>query len=176
MLLEGSYIIVHSSFGSCNNYMQSHDTWFRDSSSFLDTWYHLTTVLSGQTGLIYVNGTMTAQNTTMTPPTNTVKTDCLIGYGWSNVVIDEVKFYNRALLEAEIQQDYLLNGPLAWGAISKKSKYQKRRKKQFVFIFSCLYCSFSIKTHFKSSAHFLLSLRLSHSKENFVFFFSFFLS
>ncbi len=108
------WINVRSSDGgSCNSFMRSQNTWFNDSSTLLNTWYHLTTVLSGQTGRIYVNGQKKKEKTPMTPPTNTFKTGCLIGSGSSNVVIDEVKFYNRALSEAEIQQVYNTNGPLA---------------------------------------------------------------
>ncbi len=88
-----------------------------DSSSLLNTWYHLTTVLSGQTGRIYVNGNMTAESSSpMTPPTNTVKTKCRIGsiHEWTgpDVAIDELKFYDRALSEAEILRDYNLNGSI----------------------------------------------------------------
>ncbi len=81
-------------------------------------WFHLTTVLSGTTGRIYVNGNMTAENTSMKPPTHTVKTWCRIGKmdgfcdGTGNVVVDELKFYNRALSESEIINDYNTNEPL----------------------------------------------------------------
>jgi hypothetical protein len=85
-------------------------TYFDDTSYRLDMWYHLTMVLSDTTGKIYVNGTQTAQRTTMNPPTNTTKTNCYIGAG--NVVIDELKFYNRALSEAEILSDAQTNGPV----------------------------------------------------------------
>ncbi len=92
--------------------MRSHDIALTDSSSLLNTWYHLTTVLSGTTGRIYVNGNMTAQSTSISPPANTVKTNCVIGDDGSTVAIDELKFFNRTLTEAEIRSDYSLNGNL----------------------------------------------------------------
>ncbi len=89
VVLEGaSPIQVASSAGSCKNYMQNQSTNFADSSSLLSTWYHLANVLSGTTGRIYVNGTQTAQMTTMTPPSNVVKTICSIDWDETNVVID----------------------------------------------------------------------------------------
>jgi hypothetical protein len=67
-------------------------------------------VLSGATGRIYVNGNMTANMTGINPPTNTVRTYCTIASG--NMVIDELKFYNRALSAAEILSEAQTSGPI----------------------------------------------------------------
>jgi hypothetical protein len=91
--------------------MSSSYTWFNDSSTLLDTWYHLTTVLSGSTGRIYVNGVQTAEMTSMIPPARVVRT-MDIGSGGSNVAIDELKFFNRALSPAEVLSDAQTNGPI----------------------------------------------------------------
>jgi hypothetical protein len=86
-----------------------------DSSSLLNTWYHLTAVLSETTGRIYVNGVQTAQNNSMLSPTSEAKTWCQIGADGGNnpnTAIDELKLYNRALSQSEIFADYNTNGPI----------------------------------------------------------------
>jgi hypothetical protein len=75
----------------------------------LNTWYHLATVLSGTSGRIYVNAYQTIQDT-MTLPAYAVKTNCRIGDTAAiNVVIDEVKWYNRALSAAEVTNKHHAN-------------------------------------------------------------------
>jgi hypothetical protein len=104
-----------SSYGSCQNYMLMSSGNFLDSSNLLNTWYHLTTVLSGTTAAIYVNGVQTANrllsaNIDIQRTNNKIGSD---GASASNVAIDELKFYNRALSESEILTDYQTNGPIA---------------------------------------------------------------
>ncbi len=117
MRLHGdSFIDIRSSNSRvCGNELNGPGTYFTDSTNLLNTWYHLTFVLSGSSGRIYVNGNMTAKETSMPESTNIAKTWCCIGsldQRSANVAIDELKFYNRALSEAEIRNDYNTNEAL----------------------------------------------------------------
>jgi hypothetical protein len=75
----------------------------------LNTWTHLAGVFNGTQLLLYVNGNLTATRTTnssvMTPTSGVLR----IGGDWHNEfftgLIDEVRVYNRALSQTEIQTD-----------------------------------------------------------------------
>jgi hypothetical protein len=66
--------------------------------------------MSGRISRIYVNSNLTAESTVpMTPLGKDVKSAVQIGSASSNVAIDELKFYNRALSTAQILIDYQTN-------------------------------------------------------------------
>ncbi len=111
---------VRSSYGTgrCDNIMQGLGPYSTDMSRVpLNTWYHLTSVMSGRISRIYVNSNLTAESTVpMTPLGKDVKSAVQIGSASSNVAIDELKFYNRALSTAQILIDYQTN---EWAIYSK---------------------------------------------------------
>jgi hypothetical protein len=107
-----------SRIGNCNNMMlTSSGSWYQDSSTTPpNTWYHLATMLSGTTGRIYVNGAQTATMNQMYVPGNFTRTSTFGTYYngvFSQVAIDEIKFYNRALSAAEVLTDAQMIGPIA---------------------------------------------------------------
>jgi hypothetical protein len=61
-------------------------------------------VLSGTTGRIYVNGTQTGSMDSMSVPGNFKRMSIFefCNGHLSNVAIDEIKFFNRALSAAEV--------------------------------------------------------------------------
>ena len=80
------------------------------SSLDISLWYHLAGVLSGNTGNLYINGSEVASSTSsgILAPISIMKIGQVseggTGDGSFPGVIDEVKIYNRALTEPEIQQ------------------------------------------------------------------------
>ena len=74
----------------------------------LNDWKHLTCTLSGQTGRIYINGIEMASGS-VTVPKNVIRTKNYLGRSnWdrdadANAVFDEVRIWNVARTEAEIQ-------------------------------------------------------------------------
>jgi hypothetical protein len=83
-------------------------------SVFANTWYHVAAVKSSSTISIYVNGVLGGQST-LGPFTDTNSVDLLIGSNrgdqpggaaFTNVLIDEVTLYSRALSQSEIQGIY----------------------------------------------------------------------
>jgi hypothetical protein len=102
-----------SNNGVCNNGMDVGNNGFVNSSNMpLNTWYHLSTVFSGSTGRIFVNGAQTAIKYNMQGSRNITRSNTKIGSSGSRVAIDEIKMYNRALTDAEIHADFKINGPL----------------------------------------------------------------
>jgi hypothetical protein len=87
------------------------------SNIVLGKWQFITATYNGTTTRVYVNGIQTASVTqTFTLPTVN-RTQCFIGKsfnapigdGYSNSYIDDLRFYNKALTQAEILQ--LMNQP-----------------------------------------------------------------
>jgi hypothetical protein len=78
------------------------------------TWVHLAWSLAGTTGQVYANGQSIAANAACTAIRSVTRTQCFFGQGsWyssgdaiSNADFDEIKFFDRALSQAEIQYDY----------------------------------------------------------------------
>jgi hypothetical protein len=81
----------------------------------LDTWYHLAVTVGGGNGFIYINALQVGNSSTMTNATNITRTG-YFGYHphgyYANALIDEIKFYNRALSAAEVLTDKNTNGPI----------------------------------------------------------------
>src|SRR5207248_324381 len=75
----------------------------------LDTWTHLATTYDGSTLCLYVNGTQAASRSVGGPISGSTSPLRIGGNNvWGeyfNGVLDEVRVYNRALSQAEIQTD-----------------------------------------------------------------------
>jgi hypothetical protein len=75
-------------------------------------WYHVAFVYSYKTGNIYVNGTLSASSSSFFESKTVIgmRTDNNFGYSdiYTNngdVSLDEIKLYNRALSQAQVQKD-----------------------------------------------------------------------
>lgn len=85
----------------------------------LNQWNHVAGTLNGTTATIYVNGVVAGTMTLNTPPTNVSRNNCYIGKsnhpadGPLNASLDEVRIWNRALTQCEIQNN--MNGELGSG-------------------------------------------------------------
>jgi hypothetical protein len=82
----------------------------------LNQWSHLATVYNGTMFLLYINGTLQAtQSALSAAPKNVMRQYCYIGRSvWfpnsppdSNMFLDDLKIYNRALSLAEILADMM---------------------------------------------------------------------
>ncbi len=75
----------------------------------LNEWCYLSFVIAGQNKKIYINATLVANNIITVRPTNVTRTINYIGKSYSTgypnmqADIDELKFFNRALTQQEIQ-------------------------------------------------------------------------
>ncbi|MCP4695457.1 MAG: DUF1566 domain-containing protein [Gammaproteobacteria bacterium] len=73
----------------------------------LNAWSHIAVTLSGQTGLMYINGVQKAGNTSMNIPDSVVRHNAYIGWGsndsYANAIFDEVRIWGVARTQAEIQ-------------------------------------------------------------------------
>jgi hypothetical protein len=93
-------------------------TLFGTSALALNTWTHLAGTYDGTTLRLYINGVQVssqAQTGAIGTSTQalTIGGDTIAGQFWSGL-IDEVRIYNRALTQAEIQTD--LNTPVVGAA------------------------------------------------------------
>lgn len=83
-----------------------------------NTWAHLTWVLDGTTSYLYVDGVLKETKSGMSANGMPSKADILVGAGYSNTdgqavvptyfavgLIDDVRFYNKALTAAEVTND-----------------------------------------------------------------------
>jgi hypothetical protein len=74
-------------------------------------WYHLAYVYSDTTSYIYVNGTMSASQSGFSPSSklNTTRLYNYFGRALNgqvaNILLDEIKIFNRALSQAQINVD-----------------------------------------------------------------------
>lgn len=91
---------------------------FLDSSLALtqNNWYHVGTVLSGTNLYVYVNGVLQGSLSNSLIPLNVMRSSCSIGRSsWypqdsdANAYVDQLKIYNRALSQNEIQFDMSLS-------------------------------------------------------------------
>jgi hypothetical protein len=87
-------------------------TYFRGSTVVsTGLWYHVAFVHSGTTLTLYVNGAVSGSRTGGAPSSlmNITRLYNYFGYsesGWiGNVLLDEIKLYNKALTQAQIQLD-----------------------------------------------------------------------
>ncbi|MBL7813632.1 MAG: hypothetical protein JNL70_01415 [Saprospiraceae bacterium] len=77
----------------------------------LNQWNHVAVTLNGTLGTLYVNGVVVGTRTYSTAPANVLRNNCYIGKSnWSqdaplNGSLDEVRIWNRALLQCEIQKN-----------------------------------------------------------------------
>jgi hypothetical protein len=75
------------------------------------TWYHLALVYSGTVGTLYVNGTVLGNCTTFADQSaiNVTRVYNYFGYssfwGAGDVQLDEIKLYNKALTQSQVQLD-----------------------------------------------------------------------
>ena len=103
--------------GSSGSNVQRYSTTVRS----LNTWYHVAGVYNATTGTldIYVNGVLDDGTLRGTIPTGQVNQTVNVNIGrrtggfYFNGIIDEVRIYNRALSQAEIQTD--MNTPIGSG-------------------------------------------------------------
>jgi len=77
-------------------------------------WVHVAVTLSGDTGRLYINGTLVATNTGMTfnpisfkPVLNYIGRSMWTGDAYFNGLIDDFKIYNYGLSVNEVAQEYL---------------------------------------------------------------------
>ncbi len=73
-------------------------------------WTHIAATLSGTTATIYINGVASGTSTFSTPPANVTRNNCYIGKSnwgggdaYSNAVFDELRIWNTAKTQTEIQ-------------------------------------------------------------------------
>jgi hypothetical protein len=85
----------------------------------LNQWQHLAATFNGSTMSIYINGTLTAsQNFSTTSPKPIHRQNCYVGKsnwvadGYSNSILDDLRFYNKSLSKSEI--DLLINSLGEW--------------------------------------------------------------
>jgi hypothetical protein len=76
------------------------------------TWYHLAVVYSGTNAFIYVDGTLSGSSMNMldSSTVNTMRQSSFFGMDQSgqyvaNAKLDEIKVYNKALSQAQVQLD-----------------------------------------------------------------------
>lgn len=74
----------------------------------LNEWFHLAAVLDNSRAFIYVNGILKNTANNWSPPLPVNRTSCYIGHSnWADkdadAHFDEIKIYNRALSEDEVQ-------------------------------------------------------------------------
>ena len=80
--------------------------------STLSTWIHVAFVVTNQNAYIYLNGLLDAATIITGQPSNVLRNFNYIGKSsdplndLANVIIDELKIFNRGLNESEIQYDY----------------------------------------------------------------------
>lgn len=88
----------------------------------LNTWTHVAGVFNdaSNTLTVYIGGTQSAQTTNVTATPQSTSNPVHVGMGWSgqnwNGRIDDVRIYNTALSQSEIQTD--MNTPLSTGGSS----------------------------------------------------------
>ena len=73
-----------------------------------NAWNHVAATLNGTTATIYVNGVSGGTSTFSTPPANVTRNDCYIGKSnwgdpYANATLDEVRIWNVARTQAQIQ-------------------------------------------------------------------------
>ncbi len=101
----------------------AHTNLYAKSALATGTWAHLAATFDGTTLNFYINGTLVASNTwsgTLSTSTNplTIGSDSIYGQ-FFNGVIDEVRVYNRALSQTEVQTD--MNTAVAGGSGTQPS-------------------------------------------------------
>jgi hypothetical protein len=76
-------------------------------------WIHLTATLSGTTGTLYMNGSFWGSQTGMPVPRNVTRNNCYIGKSGNypvdplaDIVFDELKIFNVALNQSQVQAHY----------------------------------------------------------------------
>jgi hypothetical protein len=77
----------------------------------LNTWFHVGWTVSGSVTQVYANGVQVLTNGQVQIVQAVNRTKCYFGQSnWndaiSNADFDEIKFFNRALSQAEVQNDY----------------------------------------------------------------------
>jgi hypothetical protein len=94
----------------------------------LNQWNHVAATLNGTTASIYVNGVLAGTMTVNTPLSSIVRNNCYIGKsnhpadGFLNASLDEVRIWNRALSQCEIQNN--MTGELGSGQTSLLAYYK----------------------------------------------------
>lgn len=83
----------------------------------LNTWQHLAFTLNGNNSVIYLNGQIIAESSSMLKPKAIVRANCYFGRSnWNdamaNASFDEIKFFNRALSKQEIFEEYSNSYPI----------------------------------------------------------------
>ena len=75
----------------------------------LNKWYHVTFTLSGTTGYVYVNGSLAVNRSTMIVPRNILRNLNYIGLYYAIAIFDDLKFYQGAMSQAQILNDYIIS-------------------------------------------------------------------
>ena len=94
----------------------------------LNSWSHIAVTLNGTTATFYINGVASGTGTINTPPDNIVRNNCYIGGSnrttvpYANASMDEVRIWNRALPQCEIQNN--MNGELGSGQTGLVAYYK----------------------------------------------------
>ncbi|MFY0598497.1 MAG: hypothetical protein JXR03_02420 [Cyclobacteriaceae bacterium] len=89
----------------------------------LDTWTHITGVYDGNTLKIYFNGVLNAESTPINAGISQTQFEVFIGtdiYGGAQFLtgkLDEVKIFNRALTDSEVQENFNLQYQTHWSYI-----------------------------------------------------------
>jgi hypothetical protein len=126
---ENAAVYLESNL-DCSDYFSLHNIsyWYASIGlikSPLETWHHLAVVYLNTTVFIYVNGTLSSQNKKMFPSStmNTVREFNFFGMGRnstggeliSNIVIDEIKIFNKALTLEQVKIDMEASDGIASG-------------------------------------------------------------
>jgi hypothetical protein len=77
----------------------------------LNTWFHMAWTVSGSLTQVYANGVQVLTNGAAYAPNAVNRTQCYFGKsnfadGIANADFDEIKLYNRALSQTEVQNDF----------------------------------------------------------------------
>ena len=72
----------------------------------LNKWFHVTLTLSGTTGYVYVNGSLAATSATIVPR-NVLRNINYIGKLNQFAIFDDLKFYQGAMSQTQILNDYI---------------------------------------------------------------------
>ncbi|OHB55552.1 MAG: hypothetical protein A2173_04075 [Planctomycetes bacterium RBG_13_44_8b] len=110
---NNSYALRHTAGNSIGFYIYAGGSpflvFYAVTSEFNDTWHHIAGTYDGSNIILYIDGESMA-NTAHTGPIDTggfnvnIGSDAAQTWMWYNGLIDDVRIYNRALTQQEIQQ------------------------------------------------------------------------
>jgi hypothetical protein len=131
--MTGKANVYISSLSDCSDFFEMNDptrssyfiNYFGSIKVPVETWYHLAYVYKATTVLIYVNGTFSGSKSGFyaSSSVNAVREPNFIGMGFNtegilwvpNIVLDEIKLFNKALTQEQIIRDMNARDEIASG-------------------------------------------------------------